>query len=452
MASVNNPNDWQKVIRAQSDYHYKQLLEEKSLEVLNKELYKSELERQLNEKSLKKIRETQESRTENQIMTEKIRSYKAGEQNKQSLKKDLQNYLSSEYSSEIQNKNFQKKQETFKNIKEDQEILNSAKRQLDNFIDFKRSMKVEKIIEEKDFLRSKSKEKEMIAKQREAEKKVDQELIFENIQKLTQREIQMQENLRKIEQKRAERVKVFEPVINDMYMKDIQKKSVIENWEKQVGKRQEEEELRKLQMKLENKRKLADGLKSQIEEKVMKKDLQVKDFNVEKLQMDETVRNYKFDVENSKYGQVKSQRDYFEYLKKQKLDFDLRKMNQNSMSPKERGVNQDILKKIEKNEEIEFRGVPGCHPRVSPLQLSIPRAYKGSAGSLDLSRLRSSSQNIQNYDNVDGQNIGMLRPELKIHNPITNPIGENLRLEHNSITYRSRGMNSFGSDNIFKYK
>jgi hypothetical protein len=451
MGSSRQLNDWSNVIRAQSEVYSKQVLEEKNLEQMNKELYKQELENQLRQKEQQKLKERQEAALEKDLVTEKIRSFQAFQQRSKEEKQSVKNYLNSEYSSDIQQKSSLKREEAVKNLKEEQKILHNAREQLENLIEFNKNSKFHKTNEEQDFLRSKFKEKEDSFKKKLQEKNSDQGMIQGNIEKFNRRDMEIQENLKKLELQRSEKMKIFEPVIFEAYQKEKSKDSIIANWERQSQSKQKEEELLKLQQKLENKRKLADGLKDQLQEKVVKHGKMLNEFDLEKAKMDQQLSNYRLEAEKMKNNQIKSQRDYFEFLQSQKFDFDMKKASQNVMSPQERVLNQDILRNIGKNEDVVFRGVPGLHPRVSPLQNSFLRAYKGSTDNVNLSHLRSSSQNFQNYSELDTQRSQKVTrfDDLK-HNPISNPVGESYHIGVNSPYYRGRGMKYIQPSNIFK--
>ena len=451
MASSKQLNDWADVIRAQSELFLKQTFEEKNLEAVNKELYKQELENQLRHKELQKIKEKQEAEQEKNLVTEQIRNYQAFQQRNKEEKQSLRNYLSSEYTANIQNKSLVKREENFRNLKEEQVLLNNAKTQLENLMEFNRSVKTKQVEQEKDFFWNKMKEKDDAVVKKFNEKKTDQDLIHENIDRISKREQEFHNNIKKIDQQRSERMKKFEPVINELQKKESSQNSIITSWENQVQRKQKEEELRRLREKLENKRKLAEGLKYQLQDKERKQNQILSGLDLEKIQMSEHINSYRKDTENWRNSQIKSQKDYFEFLQNQKADFDFKKSSQNLMSPKEKDINKDILRKIDRKEEVQFTGVPGLHPRVSPLQNSFLRAYNGSSDSVNISHLRSSSQNFQHYSEIESQGSQKLtRFQAERYNPITNPISDHHPVVSNTPYYRGNGMKFIQPTNIFK--
>lgn len=459
MASQRIPNEWAGVIQAQSYANLKHDLEEKSLITLNKQLYKSELESQFQEKQAKKEQEKQFHDLESQVMQKNVKAFENYQEKLKNDKKIQQNVLFNEYFSNISQKRNLRLAEKNQALESDKEFVNKAKLQQQNDEYLKRNQKQEKNSLEQNFLLARNRLKDEEVKVKETEKKIDQELIQLNIEKVNKRDQDYKNLFENIERNAEIKKKVYEPVSNASQMRIYQNYDVINNWEKEAKKKQQDKELQELQKKLNNRREISEGLKSQLNEKNKKFEMLKADYNLEKNLVTENINIYKSTVEKAKIEKARAREDYFKDLAAQKAEKDLQKMTSKLMNDKEKVLNSELLKKIDQKQEIEFRAVPGLHPRVSPLQNTFNRAHKSMTGFPEptpQSNGRNISQEARDF-NMSSQNQDYQRlspPSYDVdftkHNPITNPIGSPNQNYFNSPFYRGKGISSLNTGNIFK--
>jgi hypothetical protein len=80
-------------------------------------------------------------------------------------------------------------------------------------------------------------------------------------------------------------------------------------------------------------------------------------------------------------------REVDDYKSKLEQQLEIRRQEQldvKRMSPRERGLNSEILKGYEENKAVDFTGVPGVHPRDTNLKVVFPKAFKHHGSSSDL--------------------------------------------------------------------
>ena len=225
--SFKQPNEWANVILAQSYANLKQETEEKSLKNLNKQIYKDELDHQYQQKKLQKEKITQEKQIETQIRKQKEEALKIFEEKCKLDKKKTQEELSLEYSSIILNKKAQKHLQEKKELNSDKNILESIKLQINRENIQKWHQKEKNIQSEQNFLYTSAKLKEdYYSKKKQAEKKMDQDLALQNIEKYNKREQDYKNFFEKIDKEKEAKKKVFDKVIEDTILKEKQKNEI----------------------------------------------------------------------------------------------------------------------------------------------------------------------------------------------------------------------------------
>ena len=443
------PNDWADVIQAQSYANIKSEAQERSLNNLNKQVYKSELENQFREKQIQRENERQLRELDAQLLYQKKDAFTKYEEKAKNEKKKFQEQLSLEYNSDIINKAIQKRNQADSELNQDKNMLNNIKSQFERDNLKKQLYKDEIINSELDFLQSQSKFRQEENRKREMEKKFEQEIVMKNIERVNRRDQDYRDHLEKLARENELKSKAYEKVISDSNNKEFQKAEIFSLWEKDASKKMHEKELRLLEQKLNSKREISFALQQQLFEKNQKKQQELEYFNLEKKRAEEnSIRNRLFE-EKTKNELTKSKDDYKKILDSQKEQKNYEKFNEKLMSPKEKNLNLGILKRIENKQDIEFTGVPGIHPRVSPLQNSFKRAHKSLAGFPDEfpgKHSRNISQELlhpnvlQSIESSRLNSVASFHIDPSKHDPIVNPLGSQHPINLNTHLLRGKGL------------
>lgn len=221
---------------------------------------------------------------------------------------------------------------------------------------------------------------------------------------------------------------------------------------------------RKLQERLAQKEQLERDLKNaaqrevnytlerQMQEREMKKRMEHEENQVEKETVAQKIAmNRKLEDEL----QELRRREVEDYKGKLSQQMELKKLEQldvKRMSPRERELNQNLIKRYQDNQVTEFAGVPGAHRRDVPLEKVMPKAWKHHGSATDLPLASSPQQGRGAFsragenpdfernaklffgDEQRGRSSTEVNPfrasafELSYdparHNPIINPIGD----------------------------
>jgi hypothetical protein len=403
MSAYNNRNEWASVIQAQSYANLKHEMEEKSLKTLSKQVYQIELETQLKEKQQLKAKEVQEKGSDAQVIKQYSDALEKYEKELKNNKKRRQENLSLEYSSNINNKYMRNADKINFEKTQDKKIIDNVISQLEKDNLLRLYKKEQKIQSEKNFLSSSIKFKEFENQKRLEEKLKDQVLIQRSIENTDKRDKDHRDFFEKIYKTTEEKAKVYEKVISDIRNKEIEKSEIVSLWEEQANKKHQQNEL--------------------------------------------------FKIQNT----LKTREEYKKILETQLANKNTQKFFDKLMTEKEKSLNSDIIKKIEKNEDVEFRAVPGIHPRISPLQYSFKKAYRNFTGSSeDFSGLSHRNLNQSSFKspvlynsnkNPHFDSSSSFKRDTDKHNPITNPLGSTY--QNKNSFFRGRGLASLKSGNIF---
>ena len=457
--NYKQPNEWTDIIQAQSYAHIKSENEERSLKNLNKKVYKAELEAQFREKQLQREKEKQFKEIDSKMISQCTKALENYDSKLKSDKKRLQERLNIDYKSDINSKTEHKINQHFSELLEDKNTISNVKSQAERDSFLQRSRKQEKINSELDYLNSKSKFKEIEELKRINEKVNDQQLIFKNIEKVNKRDQDHRIFLEKIDRENEAKKRAYDKVIYDTQNKELKRYEIISSWEKETSDKEKQRYMLDLERKLNSKREINYVLSQQLDEKTKKKEQSLSVLNQERKKIEENLLSLRSSEEKAKFDLLKSQERYKQVLDFQKAEKYLERFNEKLLSPKEKTMNSGILKSIGSKEEIEFRGIPGIHPRVSPLLSSFKRAHRSLAGIPDeltvpLRKNLSQSinepntvRNISEYSRINSVNSYLV--DVDRHNPITNPLGAVIPSHNNAHLYRGKGLASLTSGNIF---
>ena len=160
----------------------------------------------------------------------------------------------------------------------------------------------------------------------------------------------------------------------------------------------------------------------------------------EKRNIDLVILSNKYQEEKNKIEEKKRKEYYKSILDLQTKEKDQEKLKKYAMDEKEKILNGQLIRKIEKNEEYDFKGIPGVYKSISPLRSSLSRGYQTSALPHEYTYNSMRNENKLCYPE-DKQKLSY-ENGLEKHNPITNPVGDISPSQSQKNFYRGRGLSN----------
>ncbi|CAG9310991.1 unnamed protein product [Blepharisma stoltei] len=453
------PNDWAALVEAQSKANLMQEKADAELASLNKRLLRDELDRQLQEKEQQRRDEQMLREIEANLMLKKSKAIQDYDQRAKQEYKYMQQQLGQEYQDMSSYKAQLRAQMNQQEKSADKSWLNTLSNQMDRDNKMKRDLKEEKVRTEMEVLRLKEQQREYERQQRENERLRDQELIRQNIERVNLRDQKLMDFNKNLDEQRTNKAVVYDPVARENLEKEIKKVEVVNQWENEARRRAEEKMNQERERRMANKQETIQTLQQQLQEKNMKREMERMDFEREKQTIQRQVENTKSYETQLKFLRAKEKEEYKQVLENQSQNKMMQKYNELKMDEKEKQIFSPILTS---NEDLEFKAVPGIHPRESPLQKAFLRAHRSfsqlpnpnSPTSRDPSP-GGLSRNASNFGDdksfagspVNGSfsNRKTSRNEFffdpQKHDPIINPLGANIpRPGFGSTFQRGKGL------------
>jgi hypothetical protein len=445
-------NDWGAVINMQAEANKKREAEEQRLRKLNAQMLKEEYERQIREKQLAKQQEEEHRRQEQELYVKKGEALRAYENQLRQDQRAINSHFQNEYDLHTDFKSRQKAAEREEWLRTEQERLDRLKEDMVREEAFKRQWKDAVVREEQTVLDRQGQVRASERLGHQMEKVREQERISFNVQRSDERDQRLKDLYGGIKTRMDERERAYRPAQDAHQERNMRLQLWMSDNERKLKQRLAQKERLERDLKEAAQRGVNETLEKQMQEKDLRKRATMEEYQQEKETVSQKITmNRRLEEEL----QELRRREVQDYKSKLEQQVELKKQEQldvKRMSPRERELNQSLIKKYQENQVAEFAGVPGVHPRDVPLEKVLPRAFKHHGSSTDLpmasspqptraafSRVGEGSDYERNArvfygDDQRGRSSTEGNPskaaafELAYdpsrHNPIINPIGD----------------------------
>jgi len=427
----NIPNDWAPVIAAQQESTVKKDQEERQLNSLNKKLYKQELDKQLLEKKNASQKDQQYRQLENQYIRQKERAIKDWDSYSKQQQRLMQEHWAKEYETEMQQRTNQQANQFQNELAKDRQWLEALKRQQAEHEESLRQMKEIKNKSEKQVLYEKQLAKEQENQRKQLEKLKDQEMIQKNIEEMQRRSREFSQLIHQKDREIQKKTQAYQPVAQDSQKKNYLFYNLERKWEEDHKRKQEEDLQRQLRRRQENLFNTNYTIHNQLQERMAQKQREKEDFEKEKKQVRDYEQHFREHQNQIKQKQQQEKQDYHSFLAQQKEEKDSEKMKQLKMNDRERRFHSEFIQT--ENKDFNFPGVPGAHPRESPLQSTFKRAYNSYR------HIPSNPPSKASSNHGDRDSREYLFDPRK-HDPIVNPLGATVPRPMNSPLTKGKGI------------
>lgn len=419
----HRPNDWEKIVKAQSAHVRQADFQEKSLTLQNKKNYSEALEKQLSEKAFEKVKKMQAKEQDALSAYSNLNDYNQFKKNNESYNRALKKQLHQDLASHIYSKELDESRNSAQEFAKDLNNLKAHQSRMDKEKAYKESLKKEKESAEISFINLKKLRKEREKKLKEIEKATDLELVRENIEGFNRRDREYQEMYEEILRKQNSNAKSYLQAVYDKETNEKNRQEIMKKWEFEDKQKAALEEQNKIQKQNLQKHEEIMILQRQIDEKALKKQLEKAEQAREKEYIDAVIIRNKKNEAKAKEIEKTRQENYRQVLNSQSILKKYEKFTENVLTEKEHITNFPILELYDKNEKIDFRGIPGIYKSVSPLRSSLSASQTSISFFSNINQPNTPTFSPIRYKRLERKTSESVLGQTR-HNPITNPIGE----------------------------
>lgn len=424
MKRSHRPNDWKKVIDAQTIATFNQDVREKNLKKAITNLYKKQIDFQLTEKQQRAIEEEYKKENEALSMYKTCNEYENFKAMQHHEKKAEKYNLFSDYIGQLTHKESKKKFESLKDYEKDQEIIDQNAQAIEQARYLENQKKNERVNLENEFLWQKSLEKNWRSVQEIKEKELDKELIAESMERAQKCQREYALKMNDIEKKLDKNQKSYLKASQNASLRHMATSGLFEKWENDVKVKSRMQDYKEQKRKAHQKYLENNALQQQLQEKYFKQEMDKQNTQQEKIESDLAIHQFQKTEKQQKVDDFYQKMQLSNVLQTQMRDKEIEKVLVNTFSQREKDINREIL---EKNEEINFKGIPGVFRSQSSLESSCGK----------IKRIRD-SENVSVCSGFDSPDImknkrmsytryeNPSRTSDNRHNPITNPIGQSV--------------------------
>ena len=428
----NEEAEWPAVIRAQDETSKYLMKQEKEVKQKSKIRYKEELDKQLLQKHQNQLSEFVDLKEERTYLTQQNEAMKKFEL----LKKQADRSFEQLFLKVNKTDQSVKQKKLYNDLKSERD---QEKKHIQDSLNFENQRKLEensirnKIVKEQQrVLDQQLQIKKENCFNKEQEKERERKMIEKNMEVMKKREQSYKnfydQKLANLEQKS----KIFQPVMekDKVNQEFIRKRN--EEWEKvmrdkAVVKDKQDEFLRKKAVS-----EMRNELDRQIDEKYQRRVNQAQ----ESLREQELARSVAENEKRKREVEIEQKRKKMNELKsflEKQLDEKQRNLEQVYMDPVEKKMNSKLLEQVNSHKPVAFVGVPGIHSSVSPQKNSFDRVFKSPSRIVEYSQLDIRSERSSNSLNSVSKSFSIYPEKYRFkgcdltkHDPIVNPIGSML--------------------------
>ena len=448
MNKSRKQNDWEKIVKAQTYSIQAADFQEKSLIDRNKKNYSKALESQLQEKSLAKAKELKSKEQDALMIYSNLNDFNQFQERKQIFHKELKKQMYEELSNHTLNKELNNSRSAAMELAVDNKNLDESRTRISQEEVIRANKKKERENQEVNFLNLKYLRNEREKKMKELEKKSELDLVHGSIEKINKQEKDYLDMYTEILNKQNMKSKSYSQVAIDKQLGEIAHHELISKWDNEYKQKLLAQE--KQDIEFRRRRKLEEGLilQQQIYEKSIIKEQEKLQIEKEKEYIDLTALRHKHNDYIRKLEENSRKEQYRNILEAQLEHRRIEKLNENTLNFKEQLAHSPILRLVERNEEIEFKGIPGVYKERSPLKSALlsnsksQRLFHPVKTSVNL--VKTPTFSPEPTPKIVPRKISRHRTEsdfhLEKHNPITNPIGDISPCRSHSSFHRGRGL------------